>query len=712
MYDILITNLRKNPFIRIVIPFIIGIVISINFTFSSVISLSIFVASAIAFVVFALIERKFSRIWINGVLINLIFISSGMFLTQSLNEKAVESLSSNKQGNLIGVINKEPKIMEASTKVELNIIALKSQDQWLETNGSTILYIENNEDVNSLKVGDKLIFSPDLQEIGNKGNPEEFDYKKYLSYSLILSTDYLSSSEWKILKENKNIKLQHRFSRFRTKLIDLLKANNLHDDELAVVSALALGYQDNISNELRHAYSSSGAMHILAVSGMHVGIVYGVITFLLSFLKSKKLRIPKIFLSIILVWAYAFLTGLSPSVSRAALMFSVAALGNIQKHKSSSLNAIAASAFILLLINPYNLLNLGFQLSYIAVIGIILLYKPIYEIFKPKNKIIDSIWSMTAVSLAAQIVTAPLGMYYFHQFSNYFLITNYLLIPISTIAIWLIITLFAVSFIPFLSAFIAKILVYVIKAMNYCALGIESLPFSVTNDIYINLPQLILLYLIIIFVFLFFFQTKLYRHLVCAISFIIIFLTIGLFKDIESSKQKYFIVYNMNKNTVINIVNAKKNIVFASLDDELEQNIEYTAKNNWLKKGLEHQKYVDISSKSNLFLTNLLSISDSEIFYKNNFIYFSGLRIYVLNDNFKMLKSDEEFKKLDTDYIVLSNNPEIKLSEIAEFFNFDEIIIDASNYKNKTEKWIAENKDLNYKLFDIREQGAFVLKIE
>ena len=104
-----------------------------------------------------------------------------------------------------------------------------------------------------------------------------------MSYSLILSTDYLSSSEWKILKENKNIKLQYRFSRFRTKLIDLLKANNLHDDELAVVSALALGYQDSLSDELRHAYSSSGAMHILAVSGMHVGIVYGVITFLLSF---------------------------------------------------------------------------------------------------------------------------------------------------------------------------------------------------------------------------------------------------------------------------------------------------------------------------------------------------------------------------------------------------------------------------------------------
>ena len=117
MYDILITSLRKNPFIRIVIPFIIGIVISINFTFSSVIILSIFVASAIAFVVFALIERKFSRIWINGVLINLIFISSGMFLTQSLNEKAVENLSSNKQGNLIGVINKEPKLWKLQQKL-------------------------------------------------------------------------------------------------------------------------------------------------------------------------------------------------------------------------------------------------------------------------------------------------------------------------------------------------------------------------------------------------------------------------------------------------------------------------------------------------------------------------------------------------------------------------------------------------------------------
>ncbi|MCK9254213.1 MAG: competence protein ComEC family protein [Bacteroidales bacterium] len=712
MYDLLISSIRKNPFIRILIPFIIGIVLCINIDFSSFISISIFTVSSLAFILFSLKKQKFSQVWISGIFINLIFISAAMFLTQSLNEKAIKNLDSNKQGNLIGIIDKEPKIMEASTKVELNIIALKNQEQWIETSGSSILYIENNEEVKNLKIGDKIIFTPDLQEVENKGNPEEFDYKKYLSYNLILSTDYLSSSEWKILKEDKNLKLQHRFSRFRNKLIELLQANNLKDDELAVVSALALGYQDSLSDELRHAYSSAGAMHILAVSGMHVGIVYGMIIFLLSFFKSEKLRLPKVFLSIILVWAYAFLTGLSPSVSRAALMFSIMALGNIQKHKSSSLNAVAASAFILLLINPYNLVKLGFQLSYIAVIGIILLNEPIYQLVNPKNKIIDKIWSLTAVSLAAQIVTAPLGMFYFNQFSNYFLITNYLLIPISSVAIWMIIIVFILSPIPVLSAFVSKILVYIIKAMNFCALGIESLPFSVSNDIYINLPQLVLLYLIIIFVFIFFFNSKLYRHLVYALGFIIIFLGISLFNDLETSKQKYFIVYNMNKSTVINIINANKNIVFASLDAEIEKNIEYSAKNNWLKKGLEQQKYVDLSTKTNLFLANLISISDSEIFYKNNFISFSNLRVYVLNENFKLINSDNESKKLDVDYIVFSNNPQIKLSEIPEYFNFKEIIIDASNYKSNTDKWIAENQDLNFKLFDIREQGAFVLKIE
>lgn len=711
MYELLIQNLRKNPFIRIIIPFIIGIIIVLNFHINLYISLSFFAITSILFVIINLINKTFGYEWIKGILINLIFISAAMFLTQSLNEKSQKDLKYYKKGTLIGLVDSEPKIMELSTKIQVKIIAYKNKDEWFETSGNTIVFIENNEAVHNLKIGDKIIFSANLQDIENKGNPEEFDFKKYLSHNLIYSTDYLNSSDWKLLKETQDFKLVHRFSRFRNRLIEVLKSNNLNNDELAVASALALGYQDSLSDQLRHAYASSGAMHILAVSGLHVGIVYGMIIFFLSFIKNEKLYHAKIIVSILLVWAYAFLTGLSPSVSRAAFMFSIMAIGNFQKHKSSSLNAVAASAFILLLINPYNLVKLGFQLSYIAVIGIIIINKPLNKIFIPKNKYIDKIWSLTTVSIAAQLVTAPLGMYYFNQFSNYFLITNYLLIPISTVAIWLIIIFFIVSPIPFLATTTAKLLVYVIKAMNFCAISIENLPYSISTGIYINFTQLIILYLIIALFFIFFFTSKEYKHLIFALVSIVFFFGIGLIKDIESSKQKYLIVYNINNNTVINVISGKKNFIIADLENNLQSNIEYSAKNNWLQKGLDNQQYIDISSNNKLNSSTDNFVNQGDFFFKNNALLFAKNSLFILNQEFRMPQNNENLKKVDVDYILLSNNPSIKLGEISKYFNFKKIIIDASNYRNNTENWHKENQILNINIHDVRIDGAFVLNL-
>lgn len=708
MFSDFTEELRRNPFIRICLAFMVGILISLNLIFPLWSIVVLFAVSLSGFL-FLHFYNRYSLTFLGGSLINIALISAGMFFTQSLADKSQNDLNSYKTGNLVGVVDADPKINDKTTTVKINIVAVRNGVEWHSTEGKTLLFLENSAEAAALKTGDKIVFSPTLSEIGNKGNPEEFDFRKYLSYNLILSSDYLSSDEWKVLPADGNIGLQHRFLRFRADLVTMLKKFGLNEDELAVASALALGYKDSLSDELRHAYSSAGAMHILAVSGLHVGIVYGIIVFLLSFFKSEKLRIPKVILTISLVWFYAALTGMSPSVSRAALMFTIIAMGKLQKHGAGSLNAVAASAFILLLINPYNLVNLGFQLSYIAVIGIIILYQPIYEIYHIKNKYLDKVWSLTAVSVAAQIATFPICLHYFHQFSNYFLLTNYLLIPVSTIAIWLVIGVFVFSPIPLIAGFVAKILAFVIKTMNFIASGIESLPFSVTSDVQISFIQMVLLYFVIVSFAIFFFNTKMYRNFLIAVAGIVVFVVCGFINDLQLKNQKYFIVYNINKTTAINVIEGKTNVIFATIDSTGTGNIEFTAKNNWLKKGLEVEKYVNLQARNESLLSNLAATDNTSIFFKRKFISFADLKVFVLDNEFKPLITDEDFKKMKIDYVILSNNPKINLAEIDLYFVFSMIIIDSSNSTSTIDKWLKDNETLKINIFDVSKQGAYVL---
>ncbi|MDD2634847.1 MAG: ComEC/Rec2 family competence protein [Bacteroidales bacterium] len=702
----LIEEIRKYPFVRLTLAFIIGVLIAIIIE-PPELFLLFTTAILTACVIVLHFLNKFAFNFIKGIVTHLTIISFGVLLTVNyINSHNNENLNDYK-GYIIGEISEDPKISEKTTTIKLNIIAVKNNTIWQSTEGKTLLYIENDNRTQNLKAGNKIIFSPLLSAIENKGNPEEFDYKKYLTYNLIYNSDFITGDDWQLLQDNFDIGFQHKMLNFRQNLIASLEKNGLSNDELAVVSALALGYKDKLSDELRHSYSSSGAMHILAVSGLHVGIIYGILVFIFSFLKNKRLKYLKTALIIIFIWIYATLTGLSPSVSRAALMFSIMALGNLQNRSAGSLNAIAVSAFILLIINPLNITNIGFQLSYAAVIGIILLYPKIYGIFEVKNKWIDKVWSLTAVSVAAQIATAPIGLFYFHQFSNYFILANYLLIPLSTLAIWVCILAFIFSGFGMIAPFIIKVLSLIVKTMNYFSSSIESLPFSVSENIYISAPQLFILYFTIIFFAIFFFSTKKYKHLFIAVSFMIVFAATNLFQDIKSINQKHLIIYNINKVTAINVIDRKDNILFANIDSALNKQIEFSAKNNWLKKGLDKEKYIDLSTSSKSLLSNVAVIDNKAVFYKKSFIGFNNLRIFVADDNFFPRIYDFE-EKTKLDYVVLSNNTPARLKDIKDIFDFKTIIIDSSNSFYRIEQWLDENKDIGLNIFDVSDKGAFI----
>ena len=702
-------EIRRYPFIRLTIPLIVGIVLALLLPMPQWIGWSLLGLSAVCFVVFKHIP-KYNIALATGISVNVFLVAVGLLLASFNVEGEAKDTLAGYKGFVIGEVADDPKIKESNVSLEINVSAIRDGDEWIETSGRTLLYLEKDSASMLLRTGDRIVFSPELAGIENKGNPEEFDYRKYLAYNMIFSSDYLAGDDWRLV-DDEAVGFRPKLSRLRMKLVGLLRDFGLSDDELGVMSAMTMGYSDILSDEIRHAYSSAGAMHILAVSGLHVGIIYGIIVFLLSFIKNDKLNWLKVVLTISLIWLYALFTGLSPSVSRASLMFSLMSLGKLQKNSPGSLNAVFASMFILLVINPYNLVNIGFQLSYSAVIGIIILQPRLYAIFEVKNKFLDWIWSLTTVSVAAQLATMPLCFYYFHQFSNYFLLTNYVMIPISTIAIWTCFIFFAVSWIPYISTAVAYCLSWLAKAMNYACLTIEGLPFSTAQDIYIDVPQMILLFAIIVLFVTFFFFTKRYSHLFAAVAMCVILAATNLWQSVEASSQKTLVVYNISKTTAINIIDGTDNIMFANLDSIQPEKIEFTAKNNWLKKGLDREKYVNLSSGKENLLSTITAIDNRKVFFKHKFIDYDGLRLYVLDDNFMPI-DDESFGKVDVDYVVLADSPYVTLEEVAEHFNFKKIIIASSNSISRCEAWEAECSDLGYIVHDVKKDGAFIVTID
>ncbi len=701
-------EIRRYPFIRLTIPLIVGIVLALLLPMPQWVGWSLLGLSAVCFVVFKHIP-KYNIALATGISVNVFLVAVGLLLASFNVEGEAKDTLAGYKGFVIGEVADDPKIKENNVSLEINVSAIRDGDEWIETSGRTLLYLEKDSASVLLRTGDRIVFSPELSGIENKGNPEEFDYRKYLAYNMIFSSDYLAGDDWRLV-DDEAVGFRPKLSRLRMKLVGLLRDFGLSDDELGVMSAMTMGYSDILSDEIRHAYSSAGAMHILAVSGLHVGIIYGIIVFLLSFIKNDKLNWLKVLITITLIWLYALFTGLSPSVSRASLMFSLMSLGKLQKNSPGSLNAVFASMFILLVINPYNLVNIGFQLSYSAVIGIIILQPRLYAIFEVKNKFLDWIWSLTTVSVAAQLATMPLCFYYFHQFSNYFLLTNYLMIPISTIAIWTCFIFFAVSWIPYVSTAVAYCLSWLAKAMNYACLTIEGLPFSTAQDIYIDVPQMILLFAIIVLFVTFFFFTKRYRHLFAAVAMCVILAATNLWQSVEASSQKTLVVYNISKTTAINIIDGTDNIMFANLDSIQPEKIEFTAKNNWLKKGLDREKYVNLSSGKENLLSTITTIDNRKVFFKHKFIDYDGLRLYVLDDNFMPI-DDESIGKVDVDYVVLADSPYVTLEEVAEHFNFKKIIIASSNSISRCESWEAEKVALGYDVHDVRTDGAFIVTI-
>lgn len=378
---------------------------------------------------------------------------------------------------------------EKSWKMTGAVTAVRTRE-WIPAEGKVMLYFRKEDFKQPFNYGDVLMLRNGPSPVLPPGNPGEFDYKRFLAYRNVYHQHFVRGGEVQYLGQEIPNYFRYHALKARLWANDMLHRYVNGNQEQAVASALILGVTDGLDNELLSAYASTGAMHVLAVSGLHVSIIYIIILFLFKpVTMSKKGKRLVVILSLLLLWGYAFVTGLSPSVLRAVTMFSFLAIANATARQTNIYNTLAASAFCLLLFDPFLIMSVGFQLSYLAVIGILYIHPLLYRLWEPATWLMNEVWKITSVSIAAQLATFSLGLFYFHQFPNYFLLSNLLVIPLSFVVLILGLALLLSGIIPLIASVLGVVLQFVIKLLNLSVIAVEWLPFSLVENIHITAFQ-------------------------------------------------------------------------------------------------------------------------------------------------------------------------------------------------------------------------------
>jgi len=615
--------LNYNPFLRILFPFLLGITLWL-FGYEKAPELLVLCAAfGICVWVYLMTIKKarsFSKLFF-GLFTQVFLFLTGWGFCQLNNEKEnphhYTSLLGSEPEFYSGYISDLPAEKTKSVKAEIVLQQAKVKGQWKNTSGKIIVYFQKNETAKNLETGNTIIFSSQLQEVTPPLNPHEFDYKNYLKLKNIFYTAYLKEGSWSCIKQQESFSFYGFAQKIRKYLLNTYKESGLQDSEFAMVAALVLGYDDQIDQPLMNAYSHTGTLHVLSVSGLHVGVIYLMLGYLLAFMKgNKKIVWLKVFLILSFLWFFVLLSGFSAPAVRAALMFSLILIGKTLFENVEVSNIVFVSAFISLCYNPLWLADAGFQLSYVAVLGIIYLYPRFYNMFAFSSGFAEKIWALCSVSIAAQLATLPITLYYFHQFPVLFLVTNMLLIPVSTIVMYGGILVLVFSKVAFISKTLVWLTATLIKFMNASALFFDQLPFCMIDNIHLSLVNMVLMYILIVLVFIAI-EYRSYKLLMSSFGLTILMLFISLFYDFAAKKNNEFVIYHSDKNSTMDIFTG--NDLVRITDTSADYRLASTLRENRIYHDVISEKNIQLGKICLLFAGNkkILYVQDGSTISKN-----------------------------------------------------------------------------------------------
>ena len=496
----LFDRLRQFPWLRFTIPLLLGIVLE-----GIVPSQQHYLLLGIALVFLFLAAflhpwQGYSNRWIVGVAINLFLCAGGYWLAVEAREEP--PYPDNYSGFFILKIREMPEEKERSFRLKAYLVSELRNDSLYFVGQEILLYIKKESRAANLMPGDEMLANVRLQKPANALNPGDFDYRNYLAVHGTYYTAFLNLSQAKLLHKSSEFSLTIFLRNLRGHLIQKLPDYGITGNNLAIFSALTLGYTGYLDTETRNDFVASGAMHVLSVSGLHVAIVFLLFSYMLGF-TSRSIRYVRLraTIVIILLWVYACLTGLPPSVLRSTIMFCIVVGARVFKKRSNIYNSVAISAFLLMLFDPLVIYDIGFQLSYMALLSIVYFQPILLGLFHFKTWIIQKAWELTAVSFAAQIATTPISIAVFGQFPIYFWVSNIFVIFLSTILLYVAAPFGLLAyFAPFVGRLVGQGLSYLLDGLRYITNFVEQLPGSVVTGLHLNGIQAMLLVFSVIMV--------------------------------------------------------------------------------------------------------------------------------------------------------------------------------------------------------------------
>lgn len=400
-----------------------------------------------------------------------------------------------------------------------------------------LIYSEDNLNVNSIIIADV-----EVDKIANKNNPGEFDAESFWKSKGITHFAFVNSDTYLVMDQGELNWFQKTISSIRSYSTNQIKSH-FDEQSAAVLNAIVLGDKSLLSSEVRSSFSNAGVMHVLAVSGLHVGIVMLLLIFIFEKGMPRIGRKNALWIVLVLTWFYAALTGFSPSVVRATIMFSCIFGAQLFNRQPNNINILFFSAFLMLVIRPNFLFDIGFQLSYLAMLGIFLFYKPVSALYSINNKWLRKIWEGTAVGIAAQIMTVPLTLYYFHQFPNYFVFSNVGMMVFAGLVLGLGLGFLIFGKIPGFSFVLKFILALIVFAMLQFIFFIDALPGSVAYGFNLSISVVLIFYLLIGAILIFQKSIRMRMILGVGVMILLAFVQWGRYTNMS---QNHLVIFNNN----------------------------------------------------------------------------------------------------------------------------------------------------------------------
>lgn len=659
--------------IKLTILLVIGILLGYYFPISEVILLGVVLVGLVLFsvtYVFAINKSK-QKVYL-ALLTYVITIGIGMLLitfhTQQnqLNHYSCQLKTDDQASVKIGIY-KQLKPNSFYTKFLAKVITINSN----KVKGIVLVNVDTTR---QLAIDDVLYVKAVLQEIKKPLNPHQFDFKDYMYKQQVYHQVFLNDKNSLKLPTQKT--LYGVAANIRGRINNTLIKHSVSKENLSIINALLLGQRQDISKDTYKSFTKSGAIHILAISGLHIGLLMlllGILFKPLSYFKIGKKLIP--ILIIMLLWIYAFITGMSASVMRAVTMFSLVTVAMYSNRVTNTYNTLVISAFLLLLFNPFYVFDIGFQLSYSAVFGIVWI-KPLFDtIWKPKYYLPRKLWDVFTVTIAAQFGILPLSLFYFHQFPGLFFISNMVIIPLLGILLGIGILTIVFAYFGWIPSLLFETFEMCIATLVSFVQFISSKEAFVFSKIPFNSFNLISWYVFIICLILLWKKYS-YKRLLFVL-FSIICVQFAYLYNKHDAQSSEFVIFNQYKTTLV----AQK-------------------KGNQLNYAANNLQY--LQSLDNYMVNEFINTAQHD----------SLKNVYVFNNHKILIVDNKEVydSSFKPDIVLLTSSPKINLNRLIATLKPKLIVVDNNNYKSYAERWRATCLHNNINFYSIREEGAFVLK--